>query len=128
MSSRFNDSIDEKLKALWGKLGIWDFQIFQFSKNTDGRPLYCMGMELFDVYNFQEGLNVPIANMAKFLTRIETAYSSKNSYHNSIHAADVMHSMHYFISMLGMGQLLSKEVDGWLTVGNFRVFGGFCDP
>ncbi|KAJ1556194.1 High affinity cAMP-specific 3',5'-cyclic phosphodiesterase 7A [Cladochytrium tenue] len=45
----------------------------------------------------------------QFLTTIESGYRSV-PYHNSIHAADVMHALHYFISELHLNEVLLPEV------------------
>ncbi|KAJ3264593.1 High affinity cAMP-specific and IBMX-insensitive 3',5'-cyclic phosphodiesterase 8B, partial [Blyttiomyces sp. JEL0837] len=43
-----------------------------------------------------------------FLTTVEGLYKP-NPYHNSTHAADVLHAVHYFISVLGLETMLKKE-------------------
>jgi hypothetical protein len=78
---------------------------------TEERPLYYIGIELFEYYKFDEILGVSFEKMAKFLTKTESSYRKANAYHNSTHAADVMHSMHFFISQLEVGQGLSIEVN-----------------
>ncbi|KAI8925600.1 hypothetical protein BC831DRAFT_400947 [Entophlyctis helioformis] len=86
----------------------WEFDIFELSKVTGGRPLYHLGMALFEIYNFHSGFNVEESVMRAFLQKVEAAYRP-NSYHNSAHAADVMHSMHYFLTVLGLNELVTSE-------------------
>ncbi|KAI8903826.1 hypothetical protein EDD86DRAFT_230704 [Gorgonomyces haynaldii] len=84
----------------------WSFDIFNLASASEGKPLYCLGMALFDAYDFKDSLNVDPMVMMNFLARVESGYRNV-TYHNSIHAADVMHALHYFIHVLGLGELLS---------------------
>lgn len=68
-----------------------------------------MGMELFRFHNFEAVLGIPSAKMARFLMKVESSYRKSNSYHNSTHAADVMHAMNFFVTNLGMGSLIEPE-------------------
>ena len=86
----------------------WSFDIFQLHDVTQGRPLFHLGMALFDAYGMEEQFKIESRIMANFLTRVEDSYQ-KNTYHNSTHAADVMHAMHYFIHVLGLGDLISSS-------------------
>nr|KAJ3423197.1 High affinity cAMP-specific 3',5'-cyclic phosphodiesterase 7A [Polyrhizophydium stewartii] len=89
-------------------IDTWEFDIFELARVTGGRPLYHLGMALFELYNFQSAFNVDESVMRAFLQKIESSYRP-NSYHNSTHAADVMHSMHYFLTVLGLNELVTSE-------------------
>jgi predicted ATPase len=66
-------------------------------------------MELFYFYKFESTLNVSPETMSGFLKKVEKTYLKTNSYHNSTHAADVLHAMHYFINTMGLAQQLTHE-------------------
>jgi hypothetical protein len=67
-------------------------------------------MELFQKYKFEETIGLPAEIMSRFLFKVESSYRRTNPYHNSTHAADVMHAMHFFLSNLEMKHLLEVEV------------------
>ena len=61
------------------------------------RPLLYLGlrtMARFDACGF---LNIPETCLANWLQVIEANYHSRNTYHNSTHAADVLNSTAYFL-------------------------------
>ena len=68
-------------------------------------------MELYELYKLEETIGVPIVTMSRFLEKLEGAYKRQNPYHNSTHAADVMHAMHFFLTKLEMKELLQVEVN-----------------
>ena len=86
----------------------WSFDIFALAEVTDGRPLFHLGMALFEAYDIALVLPVDPLVMGQFLTLIEDSYK-KNPYHNSTHAADVLHSLHYFLKMLKLGDILTTK-------------------
>lgn len=61
------------------------------------RPLTYLGMKIFSRFGVCEFLNCPEATMRSWLQVIEANYHSSNSYHNSSHAADVLHATAYFL-------------------------------
>lgn len=78
-----------------------------------GRPLYYLGVHVFELLNFKSTYQIDDATMRNFLRIIEAGYKS-NPYHNSTHAADVMHSVYYFLFVLGLSDLVTPEV-GFLS-------------
>ena len=75
-------------------------------------------MYIYDSYNFKYLYDIDESVMGKFLDTVESSYRvttgtanfQKNPYHNSTHAADVMHAVHYFLSVLGLNELVTPEV------------------
>lgn len=46
---------------------------------------------------------MPPATLETFLTQVEAGYCKyKNPYHNNVHAADVLQTMHYMLSQTGL--------------------------
>ncbi|KAF3832855.1 hypothetical protein F7725_026520 [Dissostichus mawsoni] len=76
----------------------WDFDIVNLEAATMKRPLTYLGMKIFSRFGVCEYLNCPEATLRSWLQVIEANYHSSNSYHNSSHAADVLHATAYFLS------------------------------
>ncbi|XP_056268776.1 high affinity cAMP-specific and IBMX-insensitive 3',5'-cyclic phosphodiesterase 8A isoform X2 [Pseudoliparis swirei] len=75
----------------------WDFDIVNLEAATMKRPLTYLGMKIFSRFGVCEFLNCPEATLRSWLQVIEANYHSSNSYHNSSHAADVLHATAYFL-------------------------------
>uniref|UniRef100_A0A3Q2P083 Phosphodiesterase n=1 Tax=Fundulus heteroclitus TaxID=8078 RepID=A0A3Q2P083_FUNHE len=75
----------------------WDFDIFNLEAATMKRPLTFLGLKIFSRFGVCEFLNCPEATLRSWLQVIEANYHSSNSYHNSSHAADVLHATAYFL-------------------------------
>uniref|UniRef100_A0A671K5K0 Phosphodiesterase n=1 Tax=Sinocyclocheilus anshuiensis TaxID=1608454 RepID=A0A671K5K0_9TELE len=75
----------------------WDFDIFNLESATMKRPLTYLGLKIFSRFGVCEFLSCPEATLRSWLQIIETNYHSSNSYHNSTHAADVLHATAYFL-------------------------------
>ncbi|KAL3146015.1 hypothetical protein ABBQ38_015372 [Trebouxia sp. C0009 RCD-2024] len=83
---RVTSAVREQL----AKIDDWDFDIFDLSIKTAGRPLYTVCMAMME----KEGLLEPswVINRQKaerFFVAVEATYKGTNHYHNSTHAADV---------------------------------------
>ncbi|KAI9138921.1 hypothetical protein BKA69DRAFT_1088657 [Paraphysoderma sedebokerense] len=100
---------DVEIKNLLGKVGSWDFDVFELTQLTDGRPLFYLGYYLFEHYNFKQQYQIEDYKLRNFLMKVEAEYLPTAPYHNSIHAADVTQTLNYFMSTLGMGELLTPE-------------------
>uniref|UniRef100_A0A667X559 Phosphodiesterase n=1 Tax=Myripristis murdjan TaxID=586833 RepID=A0A667X559_9TELE len=75
----------------------WDFDIFNLEAATMKRPLTYLGLKIFSRFGVCEFLSCPEATLRSWLQVIEANYHSSNSYHNSTHAADVLHATAYFL-------------------------------
>eukprot|EP00842_Homolaphlyctis_polyrhiza_P000731 jgi/Hompol1/1659/HPOL_004940-RA len=108
LKKQLKDPDDANILEVLENIDTWEFDIFELVKQTGGRPLYHLGMAIFQIYNFQSTFNVDETVMRAFLGKIESRYQA-NLYHNSAHAADVMHSMYYFLAVLGLSELVTTE-------------------
>lgn len=61
------------------------------------RPLTYLGLKVFANFSVCEFLNCTEATLRSWLQLIEASYHSSNSYHNSTHAADVLHATACFL-------------------------------
>ncbi|XP_077203456.1 high affinity cAMP-specific and IBMX-insensitive 3',5'-cyclic phosphodiesterase 8B isoform X2 [Paroedura picta] len=75
----------------------WDFNIFELEAVTHKKPLVYLGMKIFARFGVCESLNCSEATLRAWFQVIEANYHSSNSYHNSTHAADVLHATAFFL-------------------------------
>ncbi|XP_050768490.1 high affinity cAMP-specific and IBMX-insensitive 3',5'-cyclic phosphodiesterase 8B isoform X9 [Gymnogyps californianus] len=75
----------------------WDFNIFELEAVTNKRPLVYLGLKVFARFGVSEFLNCSETTLRAWLQVIEANYHSSNSYHNSTHAADVLHATAFFL-------------------------------
>eukprot|EP00064_Thunnus_orientalis_P008632 superscaffoldBa00001042_g8655 len=75
----------------------WEFNILELEAATHKRPLTYLGLKIFTSFGVCEFLNCSEASLRSWLQLIEASYHSSNSYHNSTHAADVLHATAYFL-------------------------------
>uniref|UniRef100_H3D7I3 Phosphodiesterase n=1 Tax=Tetraodon nigroviridis TaxID=99883 RepID=H3D7I3_TETNG len=75
----------------------WEFNILELEAATHKRPLTYLGLKVFATFSVCEFLNCTEATLRSWLQLIEASYHSSNSYHNSTHAADVLHATAYFL-------------------------------
>lgn len=61
------------------------------------RPLTYLGLKIFTSFGVCDFLNCSEATVRSWLQLMEASYHSSNSYHNSTHAADVLHATAYFL-------------------------------
>uniref|UniRef100_A0A8C5S7S5 Phosphodiesterase n=1 Tax=Laticauda laticaudata TaxID=8630 RepID=A0A8C5S7S5_LATLA len=75
----------------------WDFNIFELETVTNKRPLVYLGLKIFSRFGVCEFLSCSEATLRTWFQVIEANYHSSNSYHNSTHAADVLHATAFFL-------------------------------
>lgn len=80
------------------KMEDWNFDMFEVDKITEGNPLLLITITLFHKYDFLHKFNIDPVKLKNFVTEIEAGYE-KNPYHNSLHAADVLRTAHYFLTV-----------------------------
>uniref|UniRef100_A0A673BLP0 Phosphodiesterase n=1 Tax=Sphaeramia orbicularis TaxID=375764 RepID=A0A673BLP0_9TELE len=75
----------------------WEFNILELEAATHKRPLTYLGLKIFTSFGVCEFLNCSESTLRSWLQLMEASYHSSNSYHNSTHAADVLHATAYFL-------------------------------
>ncbi|KAM4528138.1 high affinity cAMP-specific and IBMX-insensitive 3',5'-cyclic phosphodiesterase 8B isoform 1-T2 [Odontesthes bonariensis] len=75
----------------------WEFNILELETATHKRPLTYLGLKIFTSFGVCDFLNCSEATLRSWLQLMEASYHSSNSYHNSTHAADVLHATAYFL-------------------------------
>ncbi|KAM7048304.1 high affinity cAMP-specific and IBMX-insensitive 3',5'-cyclic phosphodiesterase 8A isoform 2-T2 [Molossus nigricans] len=86
----------------------WDFDIFELEAATQKRPLIYLGLKIFARFGICEFLNCSETTLRSWLQIIEAHYHSSNPYHNSTHAADVLHATAYFLCRERVKQTLDS--------------------
>nr|XP_048290916.1 high affinity cAMP-specific and IBMX-insensitive 3',5'-cyclic phosphodiesterase 8A isoform X3 [Myodes glareolus] len=76
----------------------WDFNIFELEAATQNRPLIYLGLKTFARFGICEFLRCSETMLRSWFQIIEANYHASNPYHNSTHAADVLHATAYFLS------------------------------
>ena len=73
-------------------LGAWSLDIDAVASETAQRPLMCVGVSIFQQHASEllEPFGLTVDRMGRLLSAVEASYQP-NPYHNSRHAADVMH-------------------------------------
>lgn len=89
---------ERQLNELLGTVDQWDFDVFRLAKLTHGRPLYFLSMHIFKSLGLLTSFGINASKFAKFASKIEESYRD-NPYHNSTHAADVLHGCLYFLRL-----------------------------
>ncbi|XP_034152637.1 high affinity cAMP-specific and IBMX-insensitive 3',5'-cyclic phosphodiesterase 8B isoform X2 [Esox lucius] len=75
----------------------WEFNILELEAATCKRPLTYLGLKIFAGFGVCEFLSCSEVTLRSWLQVIEANYHASNSYHNSTHAADVLHATAYFL-------------------------------
>lgn len=86
----------------------WDaFDVFALATAAPGRVLQLVTWDLLQRLGVVAALGLDATRLQAFLRRVEAMYEHPNSYHNAIHAADVVQSLGCFLLDDGMAQRLS---------------------
>ncbi|KAK3588622.1 hypothetical protein CHS0354_021492 [Potamilus streckersoni] len=93
----FMTTIPENIQNALLKEPAWDIDIFQLEKVTSKRTLVYLGMKTLMRFGVCQYLNISETCLLNWLQMIESNYHSSNTYHNSTHAADVLHCTAYFL-------------------------------
>jgi hypothetical protein len=91
------DSASEfELQNLLQGVSSWTFDVFRVHVVSGGNALCYIGHHLLRDAPCQ-ALNIESDLLVNFLLEIQRGYIATNPYHNAIHAADVMQTVHYFL-------------------------------
>lgn len=105
----------------WDGLSSWDFDVFDLDRFTNGNALLFLGWAIlgapysqyamanacdiateddtFIGYPFMDKLSIPPQKLVQYLRVIQQDYHAENPYHNAVHAADVLQTVHTMIQM-----------------------------
>ncbi|KAJ3063019.1 hypothetical protein HDU98_001113, partial [Podochytrium sp. JEL0797] len=86
-------------RSLLQRVPQFNFPIFDFTRATDNHPLLVLGHHLVLDSGLLGKLNLDPAKFVNFMSTIESGYHANLAYHNSIHAADVLHCINYLVQL-----------------------------
>eukprot|EP00932_Pfiesteria_piscicida_P017553 SRR837773.4432.p1 GENE.SRR837773.4432~~SRR837773.4432.p1 ORF type:complete len:417 (-),score=87.10 SRR837773.4432:166-1350(-) len=111
-----------QLEILNKAVKSWNFDVIEFAELTSNRPLTVSFDFLFDHFDTIARLGLDRQKLCSFANALESGYHESNPYHNRVHAASVLHSMHSLMSHGGFAELAHREGEG-LTLEEIRVAG-----
>ncbi|KAL0246181.1 hypothetical protein GEMRC1_007395 [Eukaryota sp. GEM-RC1] len=76
----------------------WEFNIFSLPEITKGYHLTSVALCVINEFELVNKFSVSEAELIAFLVKVERGYPP-NPYHNSLHAADVLHAVFYFLKV-----------------------------
>ncbi|KAJ1568771.1 cAMP-specific 3',5'-cyclic phosphodiesterase 4D, partial [Nowakowskiella sp. JEL0078] len=76
----------------------FNFDIFAFEKATNGNPLLIMANHVVVKSGLLDRLGLPANKFLNFVQTLEAGYHKDLPFHNSLHASDVLHCIHYLSS------------------------------
>lgn len=88
---------EQVVGTLLTKIKDWDFDLFQLDKETGGHSLQFILWRALSMFGIISTFRIDCRALREFLRELEAAYRA-NPYHTSMHAADVVQSVVYFIS------------------------------
>ncbi|PNW81070.1 hypothetical protein CHLRE_07g342350v5 [Chlamydomonas reinhardtii] len=91
---------DEVLTVLQ-RIDDWQFDAFKLNEVSGGRPLSLLSYALMKHNGLVDKFQMDDHRLVKFLMRVEDGYPN-NPYHNRIHAADVLQSLHVLVVRGGL--------------------------
>merc|ERR1719437_227516 len=83
----------------------WHLDLERLLAASENHPLTMLGCHLFEHLGLATSLSLDRERVGRFFERIEAGYDSAIPYHNSLHAASVMHGMY---ALLESGRLVHK--------------------
>uniref|UniRef100_A0A3P9H9M0 Phosphodiesterase n=1 Tax=Oryzias latipes TaxID=8090 RepID=A0A3P9H9M0_ORYLA len=76
----------------------WGIDIFKVAEYSGTRPLTVTMYSIFQERDLLKTFKIPVDIFINFVMTLEDHYHSEVAYHNNIHAADVVQSMHVLLS------------------------------
>ncbi|XP_048580022.1 dual specificity calcium/calmodulin-dependent 3',5'-cyclic nucleotide phosphodiesterase 1B isoform X2 [Nematostella vectensis] len=115
-TERYKMHVPENVQKAFEDLDKWTFDVFALSESCAGHPLRYIGYEVLHRRDMLRNFKIHAMTLDRFLQDVETGYKRhSNPYHNDCHAADVTHTVHYFLECMGVSKYLSDlEVFGLL--------------
>ncbi|KAJ3026523.1 UNVERIFIED_CONTAM: High affinity cAMP-specific 3',5'-cyclic phosphodiesterase 7A [Siphonaria sp. JEL0065] len=86
-----------------------NFDVATVEAASNGRALFYVGYYLFAKHDLLRKHKIPEQTFRSWLARIEHGYRGTNPYHNATHAADVAHSMNYYITRTRIWSHITPE-------------------
>ena len=98
LSQTYVKNLSPEINKLLETEESWGFDIIALERLTNKRPLVTLGLKILNRFRVCEYLKIEEVLLVNWLTLMESNYKFSNTYHNSTHAADVLHATAYFLS------------------------------
>ena len=95
---------------LMADMSSWDLDVFKLSDFSGGRPLTAIGMRICEHLGFIKEFKISPLTLCKFYMAIEDGYYRypEVSYHNNMHAADVLYSTFRLLQHPNLASSISR--------------------
>ncbi|KAL6745688.1 hypothetical protein V8C86DRAFT_3150849 [Haematococcus lacustris] len=90
-----------EVEACLNTAHCWEFDAFQLTALTAGRPLSVLAYWLLQKTGLVSTMCLDTTKLVRWLWRIEAGYCA-NAYHNRSHAADVVQTLHMLLTQGGL--------------------------
>jgi high affinity cAMP-specific and IBMX-insensitive 3',5'-cyclic phosphodiesterase 8 len=98
LSQTYVKNLSPEINKILDTEESWGFDIIALERLTNNRPLVTLGLKIMNRFRVCEFLKIEEVLLVNWLTLMESNYKISNPYHNSTHAADVLHATAYFLS------------------------------
>lgn len=79
-------------------VGQWGLDIFRIAEHSGNRPLTVLMYCIFQERDLLKSFRIPDDTFISYMITLEDHYHADVAYHNNIHAADVVQSIHVLLS------------------------------
>ena len=86
----------------------WEFDTEEIQRLSGGHALLAIGWALFERHDLRAKLDLRTDAVLDFLANVEVGYKAV-PYHNSVHAADVTHALHWLLSSYALGKFVKDD-------------------
>lgn len=100
---------EDVLERVNEKMDEWNFDIFWLDQITGGHPLCYVTSAILRKNALYSVLSLCETKVHNFLIHVEDGYRQENPYHNAIHAADVVQTIHVFFTYNQLRDQLTYE-------------------
>ncbi|KAJ3208827.1 cAMP-specific 3',5'-cyclic phosphodiesterase 4D, partial [Dinochytrium kinnereticum] len=93
--------LNPRTEVLLKRIGEFNFPIFEFADVTEGHPLLVMANHLLvgGGGGVVGRLGLDVGKFLNCMATVEAGYHADLAFHNSLHAADVLHCIHYLTTL-----------------------------
>ena len=87
-------SLDEIMKSI----DEWGLDVHSISQHSRGHPLTVVAYTIFKQRDLFKFLGISALTFLNCMLDLEAKYNSEPTYHNAVHAADVVHTVHVILN------------------------------
>ncbi|KAJ3415184.1 Calcium/calmodulin-dependent 3',5'-cyclic nucleotide phosphodiesterase 1B [Chytridiales sp. JEL 0842] len=87
----------------------FNWSVFELNAITEGHCLPTLALHIFERENLFKDLKISQEKFLNFMLAVEKAYHNDLPYHNSLHAADVLHAMYHLSKLEGTNDIASPS-------------------